>query len=56
MADSEFDWLWKLMIGNMTSSSQTLTPDEITHQLEIETQEACHQDSIKEGEKLLEAR
>ena len=55
MANGQFDWLCKLMIGSMTSSSLNLTPDDITHQLEIEAQEARHHDSIKEGEKLLSA-
>ena len=54
MVDGKFDWLHKVMIGNMTStSSSKLTPDEITRRLEFEAQEARHQDSIKESEKLL---
>ena len=56
MADGEFDWLHKLMIGNMTSTSLTITPDEITHHLEMEAQEARYRDSIKEGEKILMAQ
>ena len=31
MADGEFDWLCKLMISSITSSSLKLTPDDITH-------------------------
>ena len=53
MADDEFDWLCKLMIGNMTLTSLTITPDEITCRLEMEAQEARHCDSTKEGKKLL---
>ena len=56
MADGDFDWLRKLLIGNMTSSSMKLTPDEITRHLEIEAQEARHHESIKEGDKLLAAK
>jgi len=40
MLDGDFDWLRKIMIGNMTSSSTTLTPDEVTQRLELEAQEA----------------
>ena len=30
MADGDFDWLWKIMVGRMTSSSMKVSPDEIT--------------------------
>ena len=56
MADGDFDWLRKIMVGSMTSSSMKLSPDEITRRLELEAQEARHRDSIKEGEKLLAAK
>ena len=56
MADGDFDWLWKILIGSMTSSTITLTPAKITQCLELEAQEARHHDSTKEGEKLLTAR
>ena len=56
MADGDFDWLHKIMIGSMTSNSKTLKPNKITCHLEIESQEACHSDSMKEGEKLLAAK
>ena len=29
VVDGDFDWLRKILIGNMTSSTVTLTPDEI---------------------------
>ena len=56
MADGDFDWLQKILIGSMTSSTIMLTPAEITRCLELEAQEARHCNSTKEGEKLLTAR
>ena len=56
MADGDFNWLWKILIGSMTSLTITLTPAEITRHLELEAQEARHHDSTKEGEKLLTTR
>ena len=40
MADGNFNWLRKIMVGSMTSSSMKLSPDEITRRLELEAQEA----------------
>ena len=40
MADGNFGWLRKIMVGSMTSSSMKLSPDEITQHLELEAQEA----------------
>ena len=51
LANGDFDRLHKIMIGSITSNSTTLKPDEITHHLEIEAQEAHHCDSMKNGEK-----
>ena len=56
MADGDFGWLCKIMIGSMTSNSMTLKPDKITCHLEIKAQGACHCDSMKEGEKLIAAK
>ena len=53
MVDGDFNWLQKILIGNMTSSTITLTPDEIIQCLELKAQEARHRDFTKEGEKLL---
>ena len=40
MADGNFDWLQKIKVGSMTSTSMKLSPDEITRHLELEAQEA----------------
>ena len=56
MADGDFNWLQKILIGIMLALTTTLTPVEIIQCLELEAQEARHHDSAKEGEKLLTAR
>ena len=54
MMDGKFDWLWKLMIGNMTLPTTRLSPNEIMLHLEVEAQEAHIWKSIKDNENLYE--